>query len=104
MLSVLIASCWPMKLPGVRSCGWHAIRPWVVPHVPPPRQLWPHTPQFLRSDVRSTHAPEQSLRLALQVMPQLPLVQVALPLVGTGQAAQELPQLLTLVFDAQLLL
>ena len=43
------------------------------------------------------------MKLLLQLMPQAPLVQVGAPLVGVGQGVQEVPQLLGLVFDAQVL-
>ena len=46
--------------------------------------------------VEATQAPPQSVKPALQTMPQVPLTQVAEPCAGVGQTWPHVPQLLTL--------
>ena len=48
-------------------------------------------------------SPQHALYPALHAMPQVVPLQVELPLVGTGQGSQRLPQVAVLTSEAQLL-
>ena len=58
--------------------SWVLAGHWHCPalHDMPVPQRMPQPPQFAASVVRSTHAPEQSVKPPLQAMPQLPCAHV----------------------------
>jgi hypothetical protein len=61
----------------------------------PPVHAVPQAPQCIAVTVRSTHAPLQLVRPALHEAPQVPPLQVGVPLVTAGQAWPHWPQLFT---------
>jgi hypothetical protein len=86
------------QVPPLQTRLWHCkemVQGWplarlVVVQAPPRQtcpfaQACPQLPQLLLSLWVFTHCPLQAVKFALQLMPQLPFVQVAVPFCGTGQ-------------------
>ena len=65
---------------------------WPLVQLAPLGQAWPQAPQLPVFEAVFTQLPLQFVKPALQVKPQVPLVQVAVELPGAKHAVPQLPQ------------